>query len=94
MDGRTKKVSLKVQNKETGICMDLLDVKDELENLMHYYEYLVKRSEAKEDKYKHGYTALALATACNVVSYYLRDSYRINQEIEAAKKNSDKMEDD
>lgn len=84
-DGRNLKASIKVQNKDLGIMMDLIDVRDELINLKNYYEYVVKNAQTKQTSYKASYSALALAEACNVITYYLKDRDRIEEVIKKSK---------
>ena len=63
---------------ENGTLMDYLDVRDELERLMHYYEDIVHNKKDKEEisekveAYKASYTAVALMEACNLITKYLK----------------------
>jgi len=55
-----------------GDTMDLIESRDELVRLMHYYEDLVKSSEDRSDKYKFSYTAIALKEAANLITKFLK----------------------
>lgn len=75
-DGRMKKAVFKINNKEIGTIMDLIDVRDELVDLMKYYQYLVSNADTNEKRYKASYSAVALQEAANLVTYYLKDRNR------------------
>lgn len=77
MSDARKKPSITVQNKELGVVMDLVDVRDELNKLKLYYEDLVHYATTNETRYHASYSAVALAEACNVITYYLKDRSRI-----------------
>lgn len=62
------------------VMMDYVDVRDELESLMHHYESLVRTLPSSADRYVASRKAVALMEACNLITRFLRHPEEFNND--------------
>lgn len=65
-----KRKVIKIEDQK--VIMDYIDVREELKDMMHQYESLIRTLPTPSKKYVASRRAVALMEACNLITRFLR----------------------